>query len=81
MAKSAVQNFTPPSLPIESQVESVAPPEESQKTEDPNDGLASALQLVVIIAVSIVAISIVYLLFKPAPTTNGEVLTLDDYDE
>lgn len=78
---SAVHGFTPPSLPIESQVESVEQPNESQKIEEPNAGLANALQLVIILAVSIVAISIVYLLFKPAPAAKDQALTLDDYDE
>ena len=79
---TAVHSFTPPSLPIITDSESASESENESSPEDQtSDGLGNTLQIVIIVAVSIVAISIVYLLFKPAPTPKDEVLTLDDYDE
>ncbi|MBQ8726022.1 MAG: hypothetical protein IJY84_02850 [Clostridia bacterium] len=79
---TAVHSFTPPSLPIITDSESASESENESSPEDQtSDGLGNTLQIVIIVAVSIVAISIVYLLFKPAPNPKDEVLTLDDYDE
>lgn len=82
---SAVNEFVIPSLPITSTpTESVTSSEQAIKESSPvTNTLGSSLQMVIIIAVSIIAISVVYLLFKPAPTkASDEVLTMDTfYDE
>ena len=81
---SSVYDFYPPSLPIvenppESFNENLSSLEQANTVKN---GLGNSLQLVIIIAVSVIAISIVYLLFKPSPTrASDEVLTIDDWDE
>lgn len=79
---SAVYDFSPPSLPIESNTESSAEQDSVQNSNEVSNGLGNSLQLVIIIAVSVVAISIVYLLFKPSPSkAKDEVLSTADWDE
>lgn len=78
---NAIRGFTPPSLPVESESESESFASiESMPSEQTANGLGNTLQIVIILAVSIVAISIVYQLFKPAPSAKDEVLTMDDYE-
>ncbi|MBE5742812.1 MAG: hypothetical protein E7360_05830 [Clostridiales bacterium] len=79
---SSVYEFTVPSLPIEEETESV-PTLESSSTEMPaNNYLGETLQLVIIIAVSLVAISIVYVLFRPSKTkARDEVISLNEFDD
>ncbi|MDY2880567.1 MAG: hypothetical protein SOT34_06505 [Candidatus Borkfalkiaceae bacterium] len=62
---SAVSSFVVPRLPVEQKKESAV---ESlpEKTEKANDLLGDNLQIVIIVAVSVVAISVVYLLFRPS---------------
>ena len=82
---SAVNDFVIPYLPItEEKTESLPDSQPYIEESKPvTNALGNSLQLVIIIAVSIIAISIVYLLFKPSPTkASDEVLTMDDfYDE
>lgn len=83
LSTSAVFDFIPPSLPIETIAESQESIVEESEATSIKNGLGNSLQLIIIIAVSLIAISVVYLLFKPAPTKiSDEVLTNDDfYDE
>ena len=82
---SAVYDFTPPFLAITENNQDATTSELFSQAENQTikNNLGNTLQLVIIIAVSIIAISVVYLLFKPSPTkASDEVLTIDDfYDE
>ena len=84
LQSSAVYDFIVPSLPInETSSESLIESSSSLEEQPVKNGLGNSLQLVIIIAVSVIAISVVYLLFKPASTkASDEALTMDDfYDE
>ena len=84
LQSSAVYDFIVPSLPIEeSPSESVIKEISTPEDQPVKNGLGNSLQLVIIIAVSVIAISVVYLLFKPSPSkVSDEVLTIDEfYDE
>lgn len=83
LPSSAVYGFSPPSLPIRENVESTEQVVTESQIQPVKNGLGNSIQLVIIIAVSFVAISIVYLLFKPSPQkASDEVISSDDfYDE
>lgn len=80
----AVYEFTPPRLEIAS--ETAVPPEKTEEIEpaanEPSpapEGLTNALQIAIIVAVSLVAVSIVYFLFRPSATkAKDEALSDDD---
>ncbi|MBQ4098730.1 MAG: hypothetical protein IJC87_01225 [Clostridia bacterium] len=79
----ALSNFEIPFLPIEKEEEIVESSSESTSDAPSSvSGHGNTLQLVVIIAVSIVAISIVYLLFKPSQKkAKDEVVTESEWDD
>lgn len=82
--QSALLNFAMPILPVE-----VVKPEESETetlsehTETRADNaLGDSLQVIIIVGISVVAISIVYLLFRPQPErAKEEVLTKDVFED
>lgn len=72
--KSSIINFAVPRLPVEavkpeSEEESETVSEPPKKTDN---SLGDNLQIVIIIGISVVAVSIVYLLFRPAPERAKE---------
>lgn len=79
---SSVINFAVPRLPVE-----VVKPEvesESEKTEQPvadGNALGDNLQIIIIVGISVVAISIVYLLFRPVPQRAREEALTDNYKD
>ena len=78
----AVYEFTPPRLEIEPEKEP-EPEQPKEETEvptssDPVSDTGNVLQIVVIIAVSLVAVSIVYFLFRPAGTKAKDEALSDD---
>lgn len=81
---SAIKDFVIPSLPLTYPSKDTLNSELTFSESKPvTNTLGNSLQLVIIIAVSIIAISVVYLLFKPSSTkASDEVLTMDPfYDE
>ena len=69
-------------MPIEKEEEIIDSSSETVSESVEENGFGNALQLVVIIAVSIVAISIVYLLFKPSQKkAKDEVVTDSEWDD
>ncbi|MBQ7373332.1 MAG: hypothetical protein IJW64_02065 [Clostridia bacterium] len=79
---SCISNFEIPFLPIEKEEEIIDSSSETVSESVEENGFGNALQLVVIIAVSIVAISIVYLLFKPSQKkAKDEVVTDSEWDD
>ena len=80
----AVYEFTPPRLEIEvePEPEPETPKEDETKketsTSDGSDGIGNVLQIVIIIAVSLVAVSIVYFLFRPAGNKAKDEALSDD---
>ena len=79
---SAVYDFSVPALKIEDEKESVVISSEKESFATVDNSLGNNLQLVIIIAVSAVAISIVYLLFRPTPVkARDEAVSLYDYDD
>ena len=82
---SAVFSFTVPVLKIEeeSAEESVPAAESEKNNETVSAALGSGVQLAVIIGVSAVAISIVYLLFRPSGKgrARDEAITDDRFDD
>lgn len=82
LPSSAVYDFTPPTLPIEPIEESLESQSAMEQSSAVKNGLGNSLQLVIIIAVSVIAISVVYLLFKPSPSVSkDQALTDGFYDE
>ena len=78
---SCLTDFSVPFLPIETEPDS-EPDFESSSVGTSEQNYGNTLQLVVIIAVSIVAISIVYLWFKPSQTkAKDEVATNDEWSD
>lgn len=81
---SAVYDFVIPSLPIEDDKndESESHFTESSTPPEVSNALGDSLQLVIIIAVSLVAVSIVYILFHPSEKrTKDEVITSVELDD
>ena len=79
---SCLTDFQIPFLPIEKEEETVDSSSQPSSDITPSDSLPNTLQLVVIIAVSIVAISIVYLLFKPSSSkAKDEVATGNEWND
>ncbi len=82
--QSAILNFALPILPVE-----VVKPEESVSENKPasespktSNALGDNLQIIIIVGISVVAISIVYLLFKPMPEkAKEEVITKSEWNE
>ena len=82
LPRSAVNDFKDPYLEIEEPTESAE--EQSFPENEPIDnGFAGNIQLVIIVAISAVAISIVYLLFRPAPSKAKDEATTENcfYDD
>jgi hypothetical protein len=82
LLSSCLSDFKIPNLPIEKEEDEIQ--SSSDITSETNEpaSYGNALQLVIIIAVSIVAISIVYLLFKPTPSkAKDEVATESEWDD
>lgn len=83
--KSAFLNPEIPAHPLplpEQQTEQPETPQESQKQTTPHAaGLDSTVKTVVIIAVSLVALSVVYLLFKPVLKNNYAAASKDSDDD
>ena len=79
----AVYDFTVPRLPVSKPTSASADdgqPDDSQSTA--NDSLGNNLQILIIVAISVVAISIVYLLFRPSPTkVKDEVVSKSEFDD
>lgn len=73
--QSAILNFAMPILPVE-----VVKPEESviqsdslsEKTDSNQNALGDNLRIIIIVGISVIAISIVYLLFRPSPEKAKE---------
>ena len=79
---SAVYDFTIPSLPIDTQTESVPSSAPVTSEIQVNNNLGNSLQIVIIIAVSLVAVSIVYILFRPTKPKNCDtVISYSDFDD
>ncbi len=81
---SAVYDFAPPSLPIIVESSSIEESvEQSEESQSAKNELGNSLQIIIIIAVSLIAVSVVYLLFKPSPTSckDGAFTSDDFYDE
>ena len=82
MSINAVYDFIIPSLKIEEKTESVEISSEDKQSDTATTSLGENLQIVIIIAVSLVAISIVYLLFRPTPTkARDEVITASEFED
>ena len=79
--KSAIRNFAVPRLPVEVvKPESEETSESVKERESPDNALGDNLQIIVIVGISVVAISIVYLLFRPAPERAKEEALTDIKD-
>jgi len=80
VASSALLGFAVPELPVyipEIDSESLAEPEKESSSQ-PVNALGDNLQVVIIVGISVVAISIVYLLFRPSGKAKEEVLKEDE---
>ena len=79
---SCLTDFKIPILPIEKEEDESQSSSEFTSETSQTESFGNTLQLVVIIAVSIVSISIVYLLFKPSPSkAKDEVKSESDWDD
>ncbi|MBQ7643281.1 MAG: hypothetical protein IJS67_05205, partial [Clostridia bacterium] len=82
--KTALLNFAMPALAV---IEpSSEPPEPLSETtesvERVSDGLGDNLQVVIVLGISVVAISIVYLLFRPSPEkAKEEAVSRRDFND
>ncbi|MBO4323659.1 MAG: hypothetical protein J5836_03255 [Clostridia bacterium] len=82
--KSSIKNFAVPRLPVEVVIpESEAVKEtESEEPVKRSNALGDNLQIVIIVGISVVAISIVYLLFRPNPErAKEEALTESEFKD
>lgn len=80
----AVYDFTVPELPVEKPtLEPVESTSEKESESVKNDAtFGNNLQILLIVAISVVAVSIVYLLFRPTPVkVKDEVITRSEFDE
>lgn len=81
--ESAVYAFSVPSLPMDAPVS--APSEDvesSSQEEQTNRVFGGGLQIIIVVAVSVVAVSIVYLLFRPSPDkVKNEIVSDCDFDD
>ena len=83
MSINAVSEFTIPVLKVETEMPDESLSGESDSGKDNAAKTGNGLQLAIIIAVSAVAISIVYLLFRPSGKgrAKDEALTSNEFDD
>ncbi|MBR1867946.1 MAG: hypothetical protein IJ800_05140 [Clostridia bacterium] len=86
ISQNALVNFALPTLPVEipkpetSESESVSSTEKEEVKTD--NSLGENLQIIIIVAISVVAISIVYLLFRPtSDRAKDEVVSKNSFDD
>ncbi len=84
LSTNAVYAFTVPELPVEKPPE----PQSDESSEEPQseskneNAMGNNLQILLIVAISVVAVSIVYLLFRPSPAkVKDEVITRSEFDD
>lgn len=78
---SAVYDFIVPQLPVsEPTSASASENPSSESSSEPNNSVGNNLQILIIVAVSVVAISIVYLLFRPTQSkVKDEVISKSEF--
>ena len=82
LLSSCLSDFKIPNLPIEKEEDLKESSSVITSETNQPQSYGNTLQLVIIVAVSIVAISIVYLLFKPSPSkAKDEVATESEWDD
>lgn len=73
---SAVYDFTVPQLPVSEPTSASADDSPPESSSEPDNAVGNNLQILIIVAVSVVAISIVYLLFRPSQSkVKDEVIS------
>ena len=76
--KSAIKNFVVPRLIVEEEKPEEVSETVESKESSPKTVNGDGLQIVIVVGISVVAISIVYLLFRPSPKRAGEEAISDD---